>query len=57
MIAEPPVDGDVQLTVACSLPRVAETLVGELGIVAGVTEDDAEEDESPTLFVATTVNV
>ena len=59
MIVEPPVDnGAFQLTVACVSPAVAETLVGAPGTVAGVTVlEGVDTPLSPTLFVATTVNV
>ena len=58
VIAEPPVAGAVQLTVACSFPRVAETDVGASGVVAGVTGSDGEEGaELPTPFLANTVKV
>jgi hypothetical protein len=40
------------------LPAVAVTPVGAPGVVLGVTEDDAvEDDEFPIELVATTVNV
>ena len=50
--------GAVKETVAWALPPVAETLVGALGTVIGVTgllAPDAEE--SPTALVALTVKV
>jgi len=58
VIAEPPFAGAVQETDADALPATAETPVGELGTVAGVTEAEAVEDkESPREFIAITVNV
>ena len=59
MTAEPPSDdGAFQVTVACSLPAVAETLVGAPGTVAGVTAVEAEEAALlPLALVAMTVNV
>ena len=62
VIALPPSDdGAVKLTVACPLPAVAVTPVGELGAVAGadgVTALEADEGaELPTALVATTVKV
>ena len=43
---------------ACPWPAVAETLVGALGTVAGVTLLEAVEAlEVPTEFVAVTVKV
>jgi hypothetical protein len=60
VIAEPPFDaGAAQETVADVLPATAETPVGAPGaVMLGVTEAEAEEDkESPTAFVAFTVNV
>ena len=59
VIVEPPVDaGAFQVTVACVLPAVAETLVGAPGTVVGVTALDAEEAALlPTEVVAVTVNV
>ena len=58
MIVEPPVDdGALQVTVACVLPAVAETLVGAPGTVVGVTALDAEEAALlPLALVAVTVN-
>jgi hypothetical protein len=59
VIVEPPSDvGADHFTVACALPDVATTEVGAVGTVAGSTATDARlGDESPILFVATTVNV
>jgi hypothetical protein len=61
VIAEPPFEGAVQLTVACPFPGVADTFDGAAGTVAagvGVTEFDAADgDPVPTAFVAVTVNV
>ena len=59
MIAEPPLlAGALQLTLADAFPRVADTLVGGSGTVAGVTAADADDSTLfPTVFVACTVNV
>ena len=59
VIVEPPFDdGAFQVTVACALPAVAETLVGAPGTMAGVTALDAEEAALlPFAFVAVTANV
>ena len=59
VIVEPPVDaGGFQLTEACVLPAVAETLVGAPGTVAGVTVlEGVDALLPPTLLVAMTVNV
>lgn len=59
MIGEPPFDtGGKNPTVACALPAVALTASGAPGVVAGVTELEAEEaGPVPTLFLALTVKV
>ena len=59
MIALPPFDaGAVKLIVAWELPAVADTAVGALGIVYGVTAEDADDAEPvPALLVAETVKV
>jgi len=59
LMNKPPFEaGAVQVTVAEALPATAETPVGAPGTVGGVTGDDAVEGkESPTAFMATTVNV
>ncbi len=59
VIAVPPLlTGAVKDTVADPLPATAETLVGALGTMLGVTELDAlEAVEFPAAFVATTVKV
>ena len=59
MIAEPPLlAGALQLTLADAFSRVAKTLVGGSGTVAGVTAAEAEDSTLfPTAFVACTVNV
>ena len=62
VITDPPSeDGAVQVTVACVLPAVAETLVGTPGTVERAPGVTALEDEdalpSPTLLVAVTTNV
>ena len=59
MITEPPLlAGALQLTLADAFPRVAETLVGGSGTVAGVTAADADDSTLfPTAFAACTVNV
>ena len=61
MIALPPLDGAVQVTVAAALPAVADTPVGAPGTVAGatgVTEvDAADAGPAPTELIAMTVNV
>ena len=58
-MAVPPFEGGAdQETTADVSPRIAETPVGVLGSTSSVIEDDGEDDgESPTLFLATTVNV
>ena len=59
MIAEPPLlAGALQLTLADAFSRVAKTLVGGSGTVAGVTAAEAEDSTLfPTAFVACTVNL
>jgi hypothetical protein len=48
----------VNVTVALPFPYTAETLVGDPGAVAGVTEFDAvDETLVPIAFVAVTVKV
>ena len=57
-MAEPPVLGADHDTTTCWFPATPVTPVGAPGFVAGVTDALAvEETESPTAFVATTVNV
>ena len=59
MIAEPPSLGAVKLTVALTLPPLAEILVGTPGaVIAGVTEADGVELALvPMALVAVTVKV
>ena len=59
MTAAPPLlPGGPKLTVATALPPLAETDVGALGVVAGVTLfDAAEAGPVPTELVAVTVKV
>ena len=58
VMVAPPLFGAVQVTVACALPAVAETLVGAPGTVAGVTElDGVDAGPVPAALVAVTVNV
>ena len=59
MIALPPLlTGGVKVTLACALPPVAVTAVGDPGTDAGVTLFDAVDGAlEPAAFVATTVNV
>jgi hypothetical protein len=59
VIAEPPsMTGGVQLTVAHPPPGTADTPVGAVGTVAGMTDGDAVDCAPlPTLFVASTVKV
>ena len=59
VIPEPPFEaGAVHETDVELIPATAETPVGAPGTVGVVIEDDAEEaEESPTAFIATTVNV
>jgi hypothetical protein len=58
MSAPPVTTGAVQMTIADPLDGVAETAVGALGIVAGVTELLGVEDKPvPILLVAVTVKV
>ena len=59
VIGEPPLlPGEIQLTVACPFPAWAVTLLGEPGLVAGVTAleglDAGDEGEE---LMADTVNV
>ena len=55
----PPFDaGVVKVTVACALPAVADTPVGALGTLSGVTLlDAADAGLVPAELVAVTVNV
>ena len=59
VIAAPPFDaGAVHDTVACPLPLVADTPVGEPGTPTGVMALEAVDvDPVPALLVAATVNV
>ena len=58
VMAEPPVSGAVNDTVACLLPAVTKTVVGTPGTVAGVIEVEGfEAFPCPTAFLAFTVNV
>jgi hypothetical protein len=59
VIGEPPLlAGAVKLTVACAFPAVADTAVGTLGTVEGVTLLVATDaGPVPALLVAVTVNV
>ena len=59
MISDPPLDaGAAHVTSACVLPPVAVTLVGAPRTAAGLTIlDGVDLSLSPTLFVATTMNV
>ena len=59
MITLPPLfTGAVKVTLACALPLVAVTAVGEPGTVAGVTLFDAADGTlDPAALAATTVNV
>ncbi len=54
---EPSFNPADQLTTADAFSAVADTPVGAPGSVLGVTEEEVEDRESPTLFLATTVNV
>ncbi len=57
-MAEPSLNPSDQVTTADAFSAVADTPVGAPGSIFGVTEKEAEDDrESPTLFLATTVNV
>jgi hypothetical protein len=58
-MAEPPFEeGGDQVIIADVFPGVALAAVGEPGTVAGVIDEEGAEDaESPTLFLATTVKV
>ena len=60
VIALPPLDGAVHVTVACVLPGLAFTAVGAAGAVGagtGVTGDDATDAAPvPVAFDAVTVN-
>ncbi len=57
-MAEPSFNPADQETTADAFLRVADTPIGAPGSALGVTEKEAEEDEeSPALFLATTVNV
>ena len=54
----PLLDGPVNATAACVLPRVAVPIVGAPGSVAGTTAfDEADAEPVPTEFVAVTVHV
>lgn len=59
VMAAPPFDeGADHVTTADSLPGVADTSLGAVAVVAGVTEAEAEDAaEFPTLLIALTVNV
>ena len=59
VIAEPPLLAcAVKLTVVCALPATAITLVGGLGTVLGITEEDEFEGVLlPLALVAITVKV
>ena len=59
VIVAPPFEaGAVQVTVAEALPATAETVLGALGAVAGITgADKSEATELPMAFFAITVNV
>jgi hypothetical protein len=58
-MAAPPFEvGAVQVTVACALPPLAETVVGAPGTVAGVTAADGPDaGPVPFAFAAVTVKV
>jgi hypothetical protein len=56
-MTEPSFNPADQVTTANEFPAVADTLVGAPGSVLGVTGEEVEDAESPTLFLATTVNV
>jgi hypothetical protein len=61
VIAEPPVAGALNVTVACALPAVAVTPVGAPGAVTGASGvtlfEGADAGPVPTAFVAVTVKV
>ena len=59
VIADPPSDvGSCQVTVAVALPAEALTLVGGVGMVAGVTDPTVLPAEPvPTLLLAVTWKV
>jgi len=59
VIADPPLNvGAVHETVACALPPIADTPVGDPGTVAGTTAfDPLDAEPVPTLLVAVTANV
>ncbi len=58
MASPPSEDEPVQLTLAWALPAVADTEVGAVGVVDGVTAADGAEDGLlPSALVATTVKV
>jgi hypothetical protein len=57
-MADPPLLGAVQLTVAAALPAVAVAPVGAPGVVEGTTALEAAEAALvPTALVAVTVKV
>ena len=58
-MTDPPSDtGAVHDTVACALPLIADTPVGDPGTVAGTTAfDPLDAEPVPTLLVAVTANV
>ena len=59
VIGLPPFDtGGEKVTVACLTPAVAVPMIGDPGVVKGVTAAEAAEAAPvPTAFVAVTVNV
>jgi hypothetical protein len=56
-MGEPSLNPADQVTTANEFPDVADTPIGAPGSILGVTEEEVEDAESPTLFLATTVNV
>jgi hypothetical protein len=57
VIAEPPLAGAVQLTVACESPPEAVTLPGGCGTVAGVMAFEVPGEPVPSALDATTWKV
>jgi len=55
VIALPPLEPGVKVTVACAFPAVAVPIVGALGVVAGVAVAVPLEFPCPTAFTADTL--
>ena len=57
MIADPPLEAAVQVSVTLPLPAVAAVRVGAPGVVAGVALSGLEAAPVPTALVAVTVKL